>query len=369
LAEKKRIFTFLIVILIFLTLSVETGLRWLKLPYTSYGNWLPIIYQPHQTIGYIFVQGIEATYHRYFEWETEIKANAEGWRDYDYPHEKSRDTFRIACIGDSYTVNLEVPMDKNYPKTLEQILQKRHSPKIEVMNFSIDGTGTDSHYLMFREFALKYKPDMVIHSFHDSDIKDIQRGIIYRQGYKKMIIQYQTLDELKRGKTMIDDWFYRGLAPLKHFLLGNSYFFRFFFRVLGITWPDHYILYAYRENKKTPYTYKGAVEKTKKLLKKFKALADENQINYLMVFLHYEDIIRHGGNPLNILRDFLEEQKMTYLDTYEPFKQAVDKRELYWKYDAHITEEGCRLIAENVADFLQQNNLLQQKLTGVTSAQ
>jgi hypothetical protein len=357
LSTKKRKVVLGLGIILLLALGAEVALRLLKIPETFYGGWLPVVYQPHPAIGYTFIPNVEAVYHRYFEWETRIKANAEGWRDYEYPHNKPAGTFRIACIGDSYTVNLEVPMEQNYPKTLERILRKRVSPAIEVLNFSVDGTGTDAHYIMFRDYALKYQPDLVIHSFHDTDIKDVQMGRLYRQGYKNMIIQYRTADELKRGQAQVDRLFYQGLAPLIHTVLRYSYLSRVVLYPLGVRWPRDYMIYA---NSGEPrYTPEEALEKTKQLVRQFKTLADEHQIAYMMVFLHYEDTIRQGHNPYpQMLRDVLTEQGITYLDTYDAFKQAVDKRQLYWKYDPHITEEGCRLIAEVVADFLQQNRLI-----------
>jgi hypothetical protein len=361
LKNKKHPPIFWIGILILMGLGAEVTLRLLKIPGTSYGNWVPPVYQPHPTIGYTFIPNIEATYSHYFEWETTIKANSEGWRDNEHLLEKPSGSYRIACIGDSYTVNLEVPMEENYPKTLERILNKEVSPRIEVLNFSADGTGTEAHYMMFKDYALKYKPDMVIHSFHDTDIVDVRNGKLYRQSYKNMIIQYLTEDELKRGQAYIDKMFNQGWGPLKHFFLRNSYLSRVVLHSFGARWRQQYMVYANRGN--ISYTRKEAKEarkKTKRLIRKFKALADENQISYVMVFLHYEDAIR-GHDRYRVkkrIKGLLEELRITYLDTYEPFRQAVDKRKLYWKYDPHITEEGCKLIAETVSDFLLQNNFL-----------
>ncbi len=359
LKNKKRPPVFWLGILILLVLGAEITLRLLKIPGLSYGNWVPPVYQPHPTIGYTFIPNIEATYSHFFEWETTIKTNSEGWRDNEHSIEKPKGTYRIACIGDSYTVNLEVQMEDNYPKTLERILKKEVSPKIEVLNFSADGTGTEAHYLMFKDYALKYKPDMVIHSVHDTDVEDVRAGTLYRQSYKNMIIQYKTEDDLKRGKADIDKMFNQGLAPLKHFLLRNSHLSRVVLRFFGVPWRNKYMVYSHTWN--PPYNYTAAQDKTRRLIREFKALADENQISYVMVFLHYEDAIR-GKDLYNvkgmIKKRFLDELGITHLDTYQPFKQAIDKRKLYWEYDPHITEEGCKLIAETVSDFLLENKLL-----------
>lgn len=370
LINKKRPPIFWIGILILLVLGAEVTLRLLKIPGSSYGNWVPPIYQPHPTIGYTFIPNIEATYTHFFEWETTIKTNSEGWRDNEHTIEKPSGTYRIACIGDSYTVNLEVEMEDNYPKTLERILNKKASPKIEILNFSADGTGTEAHYLMFKEYALKYKPDMVIHSVHDTDVEDVRAGKLYRQSYKNMIIQYRTEDELKKGRTNIDKKFYRGWAPVKHFFLRNSYLSRVVLHLFGGKWRQKYMIYSH--SRRPPYDYKYAQNKTRGLIRKFKALADENQIRYVMVILHYEGAIR-GKDSYRVMdmirRRFLEELQITYIDTLESFKQAIDKRKLYWKYDPHITEEGCKLIAETVADFLLKNKLLSSDIPTVAGAE
>ncbi len=347
--------------LIFLLISAlagEIALRIIKIPCTSYGDWLPVIYQYNKDIGYMFIPNVNAVYKRYYEWETNVKANKEGWRDDEHTIEKPADTFRIACIGDSYTVNLEVQMNENYPKRLEQILKESVSPNIEILNFSIDGTTTGAHYVMLTDYALKYKPDMIIHSFHDSDIRDIRIGKYYRQGYKNMIIQYQTQAELEESKQIIDSQFYNGWAPLKHYILKNSYLSRVLFYLMGIKWPHSYMIDIHPA--KMILTEEQAYDKAGKLIKDFKAAADKLNIPYVIAFLHYEDAIRQEGhNPyLSKLKDVIDENNIYYVETYQVFKDNVDKKKLYWKYDAHITPEGCNLIAQTVADYLKQNNLL-----------
>jgi lysophospholipase L1-like esterase len=343
--------------MICIVICIEFFLRLIKLPHLSYEGWLPPIYQYHEEKGFNLIPNSGGFYKRYYEWNTKIKINSNGWNDYEYPLVKKAGTFRIACIGDSFTLNIEVPIEKNYPKTLERLLKQQVSNNIEVLNFSLDGTGPEAHYIMFRDYALKYQPDMVIHNFHSNDIRDVQMGKYYRQSYKNMVIQYQLPEELERGKAKVDKLFSRRLGFSKHGILKYSYLSRLLLKLRGGKWPNDYMIFAHSYEPKS--TYKDAVEKTKNITMEFKELADKHQVSYLKVFLYDKEALYYDEGPtLKKLRDFLITQNIPYFDTHEAFKQAHHKQKLYWKYDTHLTEEGCRLIAESVSNFLQQKRFI-----------
>ena len=66
--------------------------------------------------------------------------NADSLRDYDYPINKGKDTFRIAVIGDSLAFGYGVNLQDAYAKQLELKLNAMNTGKrYEVLNFGVGG--------------------------------------------------------------------------------------------------------------------------------------------------------------------------------------------------------------------------------------
>jgi len=82
-------------------------------------------------------------------------------RDHEHDVAKHMSTTRIAVIGDSYAAALEVPLDR----TFWSLLPKRLAGcggTVEVLNFGVPAYGTAQEYLLLRDRALRYRPDLVL---------------------------------------------------------------------------------------------------------------------------------------------------------------------------------------------------------------
>ncbi|HAN75663.1 MAG TPA: lipolytic protein G-D-S-L family [Planktothrix sp. UBA8407] len=103
-----------------------------------------------------------------YEGESYIEINSDGLRDQEYAIAKPKNSFRIAILGDSFTLASQVPSEKNYTSVLEKTLSncsKFKEKNIEVLNFGVDGYGTAQELITLREKVEKYQPDLVIVSF------------------------------------------------------------------------------------------------------------------------------------------------------------------------------------------------------------
>jgi hypothetical protein len=74
---------------------------------------------------------------------------------------------RIAAVGDSYTFGLEVPYEDTWAHRLEVGL----GPEFQVLNFGVDGYGVDQAYLRYRRDVAAWKPEIVILSVIDDDVR------------------------------------------------------------------------------------------------------------------------------------------------------------------------------------------------------
>ncbi|HIA50621.1 MAG TPA: SGNH/GDSL hydrolase family protein [Candidatus Melainabacteria bacterium] len=93
------------------------------------------------------------------------QVNSAGMLDREFPLEKSKDTLRIAVVGDSYVEALQVSREQNFCKLLEDSLGKNavaRGKNVEVLNFGISAYNIAQIYLRLKNLAVKYHPDIVI---------------------------------------------------------------------------------------------------------------------------------------------------------------------------------------------------------------
>lgn len=96
----------------------------------------------------------------------EYKINSLGFRDNEYPFSKRTGTYRILCVGDSFTFGQGVKLEDTYSKVLEKTLQHKYKKDIEVINTSVCGYNTYDEYWYIKNKLLEFKPDMIILGFY-----------------------------------------------------------------------------------------------------------------------------------------------------------------------------------------------------------
>ena len=115
------------------------------------------IFQYHPIIGYLFIPDLKIR----LEHEGGgylIRTNNVGFRcEHDFHNKKQTDKFRILLFGDSFTAGDAVSNKKRFGDVLETLF-----PNVEVYNFGLPGTGTDQHYLVYKEIAKNFEHDLVI---------------------------------------------------------------------------------------------------------------------------------------------------------------------------------------------------------------
>jgi carbamoyltransferase len=125
------------------------------------------LFEYHPIIGYHFIPGLKARLDHegggYL-----VRVNEAGFRsEHEYVREKG-DKFRILLFGDSFTAADSVSNKHRYGDVLETLI-----PGVEVYNFALPGTGSDQHYLTYREFAREYEHDLVIIAVQVENIRRV----------------------------------------------------------------------------------------------------------------------------------------------------------------------------------------------------
>lgn len=125
------------------------------------------IFSYHPVIGYLFVPNLKAriatTDGGYL-----IRTNAQGFRSNTDLAAIRSVKKRVLLFGDSFTAGDGVSNGERYSDVLE-----RSIPELEVYNFGIPGTGTDQHYLIYREIAASLERDAIIVSVLVENIRRV----------------------------------------------------------------------------------------------------------------------------------------------------------------------------------------------------
>jgi len=101
----------------------------------------------------------------------ELALNSEGFRDMDVRETKPTSTFRIICLGDSWTFGINVNQEQTYPSRLAGILHERFpSARFEVLNRGVLGYSSfQGVQLMPR--LMRLNPDIVVIAYAMNDSK------------------------------------------------------------------------------------------------------------------------------------------------------------------------------------------------------
>lgn len=94
-----------------------------------------------------------------------IRINSAGLRDREHSQIKPPKTLRIAVLGDSFAVALEVPAEDTFWSVLESELPKCPAlagMNAELINFGVGGYGTAQELLTLRQQVWDYSPDIVM---------------------------------------------------------------------------------------------------------------------------------------------------------------------------------------------------------------
>jgi hypothetical protein len=109
-------------------------------------------------IGYRYRKNFKAVLPRPGGGAYELVTNSQGIRSSrEYSFTKPAGVQRILVFGDSYAAGQYVSNDQRFSEILE-----RRVPNLEVINFALEGTGTDQQLLLFEQAKQKYQFDLVM---------------------------------------------------------------------------------------------------------------------------------------------------------------------------------------------------------------
>lgn len=136
-----------------------------------------------------------------------VQTNSLGFREREYPLERSPGVRRIVVLGDSYTQGVGVEFQETFSKRLEPRLERAWGPS-EVINFGVSGYNTVLELATLRETAAQFKPDLIVVGYVLNDIEISNPASEARAGLESQSLVDQAHTGLKRRSML-----YRHLAP------------------------------------------------------------------------------------------------------------------------------------------------------------
>lgn len=307
-----------------------------------------------------------------------ISTNEDGFRSPHSLDEFRKKDLRIAILGDSFTFGLGVDDDATFPAVLERSLQRMFKGKsIGVLNAGITSYSPLLENKMYLGKVRNYKPQIVILMFDATDIGD---DIIYDRE------QHRSADSLFFAADDPDTVTYSGaLVQMVRQHLAYPFLFLPRAKEVEIREPSSRKKYNYYEfdldvggvhETNRFFIYRHPLDITHPYFEStfatIRQLADSVHTDGAL-FMLFVPPRYHHWNPNECPDDAQrpkykvnEPYQFEYLNFFErkrdsaafpivnmlPAFQATKKFPLVFRDDAHWNEEGNRLVAETLVDYL-----------------
>ncbi len=105
------------------------------------------------------------------------RSNSAGFRGPEYTPNPVPGVFRIAIVGDSFTMGDGVLEEKAYPYLLQQKLNEGDR-RYEVLNFGLSGLTAEQIAIRIDRLVRRFHPHLIVYGFTPNDIE----GPFYRKG-------------------------------------------------------------------------------------------------------------------------------------------------------------------------------------------
>ena len=128
----------------------------------------PRIGQADPVFGYAHIPGASQTSAS----GVKIEIGAHGFRGEAPEMEKEPGLYRVVFLGDSFLFAEALPWQDVFTTILNDRFKRRDLP-IQAINMGVNGYGTIQEYLVYKNMARRYKPDLVVICFYaGNDLRD-----------------------------------------------------------------------------------------------------------------------------------------------------------------------------------------------------
>jgi len=295
---------------------------------------------------------------RWHEFDIWVKTNSHGLRSPEI-RPKRKDTTRILCIGDSFTMGHGVNERNSYPRQLEDILNKySEEKKYEVINAGVINYNIENYLLYFKHYGLKLEPDIIIIGlFIGNDLKTRNNNII-------TIKEKTAIRKLHRFKVFLGEHVQSYIFIRNR--IKRSYRLHLLFAKIGLMpYPSPPNIINIFNKNNTDEEFKTNFDKIEEIIQ----IASNNHIKIILLLIPdsiqvYPKIWERLLGDFKLSKELFDLKKPNSLikRRFETVISIIDplnalrknsNKQLYYKIDRHLTREGHRVIAESIVKSLK----------------
>ena len=386
-----RTATGIIFILVFTLFLLELGTR-LLIPDAQLGGVQIYVPHPHacwafrpNTQGLRYILNDDATLKGY-----RVKTSAQGLRDAFF-QKKEKGAIRIALLGDSFTEGTGLEMEETISAQLNQLLHEAFpTQKIEVMNCGCGGHGPWDERCMLEERVLPLEPDMVILQLMAGN--DLPDQLIHHDN--QLLRAYEPLNSLYKAIYIGSrtQWKMELEYSAQHVCKAYRFLFRktqgrlALFRLLNFVRGTGPVSVPFPPSENRPYhaemylkkwypKLESAMEMAKTDILAMQSLCAKKGTPFLAYTIpstgmddrEWEKTTAAGGGAekyergkaTRVFGEFFKAHDIPEIPVLDTLKKAAkEHQDFYYKLDGHFKPIGARLIAKQIAQFIQSHALL-----------
>jgi len=158
-------------------------------------------------------------YHTGEEYRVRFTINSKGIRaDREIPYDKPASTYRIVAFGDSFGMGYEVGLEDAWLSVLERELNQAGHCNVEVVNLSVSGHGTAEELVTYLNEGDRYKPDLVLVEWHQTDLDDNLRSRLFTLEQGALVRANETYLPPIENEELLESQVYRLIAENSMFV-------------------------------------------------------------------------------------------------------------------------------------------------------
>ncbi len=312
--------------------------------------------------------------------EVEITISSQGFRDRFFP-KKADDEYRIAVVGDSFTLGFSTPLRDSMPKIIERVLNEENlSKNVSVINAGLAGSSQWQQLYVLREQVIPLEPDLVVLQYYpENDIggclaavgkvlrsynPELQRDLLMSRNESTLPFRVERY-VLKKSRTYS---YVHRLTKHKKWIARTILDFRFApnfgIRLLPSNDGPQFFIEASLEQW-YPDLFEG-MELMRGFTKEIKQECDERGIALVAHCIpQWQEMDDHGWKaavgekaeeyvrhkPLRVVEEMLVAEGITHFSILDDLSR-YSAEETYYIYDGHLSEFGNRVVAERICQYL-----------------
>lgn len=287
------------------------------------------------------------------EFAVHIQTNAQGLRDRDYSLRKPAGVAtRVLVLGDSMTFAEGVESADTFP----EVVERRLSSNMEVINAAIRGYGPDQELLLFDELVPIYRPDVAVLAVYvENDYEDVLYGHLFEARGAELVPVPLSEDSSQKYRYYRQQSRIQGL-PGYQFLVAHSHTMNLVRRWWG--WREfHQVFPQYEADHQRE---EQAWSVLRLVLTRWIERARAEQIEPRWLLLPAAGDVGLAAGPKNAQRTeqvlkLAKDLGVIALDLRPAMKKSAAAGDvLYYPKDQHFTVAGHHVVAEQFESMLRE---------------